>query len=228
MLSGIAFTIPVAGCSLVGSEARYRFRMLIEVQTPTGVKTGFSVMEINAYREPIVIGDRGGGHSGLRGEAVMIDLDEGPIFALLMIKDGGPALAGVVTHALAPETKSPDFNVYLDAVRRLSGASEGKYRAAIPQVSRGNVSGIAEGDKIWPMIVRFRDIHDPTSIEKVDPEAVGVKRILVETTSDRMTTGIDKKLPWLPRVYQMGIGSDFHPAGIPVGDFQSLFSTEVK
>ena len=62
----------------------------------------------------------------------------------------------------------------------------------------------------------------------VDPDAIGVKRIVVETTDDALTTGIEKKIPWLPRIYQMGIGPDFRPAGIPLGDFKRLFSTEVR
>ena len=47
------------------------------------------------------------------------------------------------------------------------------------------------------MMVRFADINDPKSVERVDPKAVGVKRILLETTNDDVTTGIEKRLGWL-------------------------------
>jgi hypothetical protein len=47
------------------------------------------------------------------------------------------------------------------------------------------------------MMVRFRDLNDPKSVERVDPEAAGVKRIIVETTGDDVTTGIEKRLGWL-------------------------------
>ena len=48
------------------------------------------------------------------------------------------------------------------------------------------------------MMVRFKDINDPKSVEKVDPASIGVKRIVLETTSDDVTTGIQKILTWLP------------------------------
>lgn len=170
----------MVGCALSG-QPTYRFRMTVEVETPGGVKTGSSVMEIVAYKESFVIGDRGGGHSGLSGEAVAVDLPDGPIFALLAIRDGGPNLHSVVTKALATEARSGDFNDYLAAVRRLGG--ENGIKAELPRES-------------WPMMVRFGDIHDPKSVKKVEPEAIGVKRITLETTSDPVTAGIEKRLGW--------------------------------
>lgn len=46
-------------------------------------------------------------------------------------------------------------------------------------------------------MVRFRDINDPRTVEMVEPEAVGVKRILLEATQDPVTTGIEKRLGWM-------------------------------
>ena len=56
-----------------------------------------------------------------------------------------------------------------------------------------------------PLLVRFRDLTDPTSIESVDPfelarsygAGVTLKRATVEITDDPITTGITKNLPWL-------------------------------
>jgi hypothetical protein len=58
------------------------------------------------------------------------------------------------------------------------------------------------------MLVRFRDIADPTSVEKVDPdnlaasfgEGVKLRRITVQLTDDPVTTGIEKRLGWLRSV----------------------------
>ena len=47
------------------------------------------------------------------------------------------------------------------------------------------------------MFVRFADIADPKSVERIDPQAAGVRRITVETTRDPVTTGIVKRLGWL-------------------------------
>ncbi len=55
------------------------------------------------------------------------------------------------------------------------------------------------------LLVRFRDPNDPTTVERVDPHnlaasfGVGVRLVhaTVEITDDPLTTGIEKKLPWL-------------------------------
>jgi hypothetical protein len=57
----------------------------------------------------------------------------------------------------------------------------------------------------WPMLVRFRDIRDPKSVEPVDPEhldrsfgpGVTLRRFTVELTDDSVTTGIEKRLAWV-------------------------------
>ena len=38
----------VSGCALISGESTYRFRMTVEVQTPQGLKSGSSVMEVSA------------------------------------------------------------------------------------------------------------------------------------------------------------------------------------
>jgi len=56
-----------------------------------------------------------------------------------------------------------------------------------------------------PLLVRFRDPNDPKTVERVDPNdlaasfGAGVKltRATVEITDDPLTTGIEKRLPWL-------------------------------
>lgn len=85
------------------------------------------------------------------------------------------------------------------------------------------------------MLVTFRDIDDPASVEKVDPanlaatfgEGVSLKRITVELTDGPVTRGIEERLPWLPNVYENLRSKDFKPEGIPVGNFKKLFSTEL-
>ena len=62
-----------------------------------------------------------------------------------------------------------------------------EYRAELPRAD-------------WPLMVRFGDISDPKTVEQVDPDTIGVKRILLETTRDDVTTGIEKRLGWLPTV----------------------------
>ena len=65
------------------------------------------------------------------------------------------------------------------------------------------------------MIVKFRDLNDPKSVEMVDPVAIGVKRIVIETTGDAVTAGIEERLGWLPT----HIGSLVkRPTNVLIGD----------
>ncbi len=182
----------LTGCS--SRSASYRFRMTVEVETPQGIKTGSSVMEVRVARG-MAIGDQSGISSGIFGEAVVVDLPSGPLFILLQIPDAGPPLQEIVPDALL--AMSSDTSESADEVMtntaKLGSTWFGSYKAELPR-TRDNGSQASNNN--WPMMVRFRDINDPKSVERVDPEAVGVKRILLETTGDDVTVGIEKRLGW--------------------------------
>jgi hypothetical protein len=155
--------------------------MTVEVDTPAGLKTGSSVMEVTAAREMFRTSETGEGGGGIRGEAVVVDLPDSPLFALLKLPDAKGELSDYVTQALAGGDRFRDFNDYFAAVRKLGGW----FHSAKAELPRED----------WPMMVRFRDISDPKSVEQVDPDAAGIKRILLETTNDDVTTGIEKRMP---------------------------------
>jgi hypothetical protein len=58
------------------------------------------------------------------------------------------------------------------------------------------------------MFVRFRDINDPNTVERVDPNnlaasfgpGVRLTRATIEITDAPVTTGIEKELEWLRAV----------------------------
>lgn len=210
--AAMAATAVLAGCGLVGGSPSYRFRMTVEVQTPQGLQTGSSVMEVVAAKG-IAIGDSSGVTSAIVGEAVVIDLPDGPIFVLLSLPDAKGSLQGYVRTALLDDPSETPDGVIAD-VARLGRGGEREYKGDLPP-------------DVWPMMVRFGDIADPRTIQRVDPVAVGVRRIALETTREPVTTGIEKRLGWLPTVYETLRGSKFKPKGIPVGDFKRLFSTEL-
>ena len=182
MLASGGLALPVAGCSFLFPK-RYRFRMTVEVETPEGLKTGSSVMEISAYKALKILPHQHAGGGDFLGEAVTVDLPDGPIFVLRKICDGCPRLSEQVTVALLPEVRDAKVDTYVAAVGKLGGWFA-DYKAELPR-------------KDWPRMVRFRDLSDPISVELVRPETIGVKRIRLETTSDELTTGIDERLPWL-------------------------------
>lgn len=216
----------LGGCSLFGNRAAYRCRMTIEVDTAEGARVGSSVLEIESYKEAVVVGDRGGGHTGLAGEAVAIDLPGGPVFALLTLGDGARNLAAVITEALAPEARTGDFDQFLAAVRKLgSGAYRGELRR-----TRSSDGGVDEPN--WPVMVRFASTADPASVERLDPDQAGIRHIMLETTDAPLTIGIERRLPWL--VGHTGslvrIPAGETPDQMPFGYFitDDQFSTEIK
>ena len=82
----------------------------------------------------------------------------------------------------------------------------------------------------YPMMVRFADESDPTSVALVDPddlaasfgEGVSLRRITVELTDDPVTASIEDRLGWLGMSFKSFESEDF-PEGLPVGDINGLF-----
>ena len=184
LMAALATMLPAAtlgGCGGMSDSASYRFRMTVEVATPQGVRTGSSVIQVEVQRTS-PIGDRSGVNSGIRGEAVVIDLPDGPVFVLLKLPDAKGSLQGVATDALAGGGAA-DADGAMRRYQKITSSWFG-LSADLPRDQ-------------WPMFVRFRDIADPKSVERVEPQAVGVTRIRVQTTHDAVTTGIRKRLGWL-------------------------------
>jgi hypothetical protein len=74
----------------------------------------------------------------------------------------------------------------------------------------------------YPLLVRFRDLADPTSVERVDPDdlansfgkGVTLKAITVARTEAEVSRGIEGRLPWLEKI-QGGLMK--MPRNVPVG-----------
>lgn len=177
---GLAATL--SGCGLFGRNS-YRFRMTVQVETPLGVKTGSSVYEVEGRRSMALTSEEHKGSISVRGEALVVDLPRGPLFVTLKMPQGRGMLAGAATRALAPETKRGDFDALMAAVGRL-GRMFGSAQADLPRAD-------------WPLMVRFGDLTEPSTVEQVSPEVIGVQRVVLETTGDDVTTGIEKHLGWL-------------------------------
>jgi hypothetical protein len=180
------------GCNPFGNSGSYRYRMTVEVQTTGGLRTGGGVREVGMSKSVALTAQERPYGGGETGEAVVVDLPAGPVFLLLRKADEmGQPLSVEVTNAL----NGGDAGLgeeRIAVIRRLG--SETGVKAELPRAA-------------WPMMVRFRDINDPKSVEKVDPAAIGVKRIVLETTDDAVTTGIEKRLAWLDALEQSSANS---------------------
>jgi hypothetical protein len=124
--------------------------------------------------------------SSARGEAVVVDFGEkGLLFALLKGDDMHSDANWIVRTAFGIERFSPP-----DAELRKLGSLSGKTELQFGQL---------------PMLVRFRDINDPKSVERVDPNnlsatfgpGVMLEKATIEITLASVTTGIEKRLVWL-------------------------------
>jgi hypothetical protein len=209
LLAGGAAAAGLGGCRLFTSRASYRFRMTIE----GGGVTGSGVLQVSAARLLALTAHEHPGSVGLKGEAVVLDLPDGPVFALLTIGDGKPLLATRVTLALDPEADSLDAGKFVQAVRAL-GRPFARARAELPR-------------RDWPLMVRFADIADPASVERVDPETAGIFSIMLETTRDPVTTGIERRLGWLGKYPEPRLDRNYRGSANPTlsqrlsyGDFR--------
>jgi hypothetical protein len=227
----------LVGCgALSGNEASYRFRMTVEVDTPQGVRTGSSVYKVRANRTKELITGGTGRNWTVKGEAFVVDLPSGKSLFVLL-KTTSPMrtdLAQLSMAALDPTFK----NDIVESAQRIASGKNIRSPTVLQPTAVYDYykSGklIYETVPNYPLLVTFRDNRDPRTIERVDPmdaaklgPGIKIKRITLAVTDDDVTTGIEKRLDWLPTVYDQLRGSNFKPDGIPVGDFKGLFSTEI-
>jgi hypothetical protein len=208
----------ISGCAT--RPRRFRYRLTLQVATPEGLRGGFSVMETaEGYNDGLLdLLSQTAVFFGTRGEAVVVDLGaRGLLFALLN-----------------PDDARKSSRTIFDAFSRLhedlwdpTGIGPG----AMDRMAklRGETQIPFE---MLPMLVRFRDISDPMTVERVEPDdletsfGAGVKFVAasVEITNDEVTTGIDKRLGWLAALrgnyLDGGITNRNAPLNLHGGDFK--------
>jgi hypothetical protein len=213
LLAGGAAAL-LSGCGLSGNP-KYRFKMTVEVETPEGSKTGSSVYEVETTGSRDLVAGGTGSRFTLRGEAAAVDLPGGrTLFALLRMARGTSSDDNVAMMSMITMDPAFDYDWMASTKKIVSGA--------------GIKSPTEVAAKDYPMLVMFTDINDPTSVELVDPRVVGVKRIMVEVTDERVTIKIIEKLGWLRDPNRKHFPPNRKPEGIPLGNYKGLFSTELS
>ncbi|MFA5990132.1 MAG: hypothetical protein WC803_11070 [Sphingomonas sp.] len=197
-----------------GTYPTYRYRLTVEVDTPEGLRTGSSVIEVTTrLAGPYSIPNPGQVIHSSRGEAVTVDLGRrGILFSLLRseMAEGwthnlmfllAPPVPRSVNRGL-PNASDLDFDMRMKSTLALTGARVIPRDFAEFPASWREPGNPPTG---WPMMVRFRDLADPKSVEKVNPDdlstsfgaGVKLRRITAERTDDPVTSGILARLPWL-------------------------------
>ena len=214
-------TLALAGCGLVPARTTIHYRLTVEVETPQGLRSGSSVIEVKLTEtgEDYWANPEARGQSAkLRGEAVAVDLPDGRVlFTLLRSEDMVDAAAWWPFRIAA----NPGITGEYSSIRN---AEEMQRSGASGELPRGS----------YPMLVTFGDLADPTSVEKVDPddltatfgEGVNLKRITVQLTDDPVTIGIEERLNWLGKYPEPSLDPSHSlndwglPATLKHGDFR--------
>ena len=182
----------------------------------------------------ILPGPIGGGRScSIAGEAIPVDLGaRGLLFVTLHGRLVGP-----------PSTLRIDTNpIYLMGLARAfpdAGKDAQGHLKFLPML-RDLKREQPKADlplMYLPMLVRFRDISDPKSVEEVDPDHVDasfgpgaqIVSASIAVTDDPVTRGIEKLLPWVDAMGGATLDGDLSVARSPnaplsnhlgTGDFQ--------
>jgi hypothetical protein len=167
----------------------WRYKMIVEVETPQGLRTGSAVREIGTAGGGSFVIAESKSHYTVRGEAVVVELPGGKrLFALLRSGDGDQGYAETL----------PKHVLGKDRIAGNDGWSGSAELYPLP-INRTDTN---LGDPL-PMLVTYADPKDPKSIQRVDPAnmaatfgpGVKLKSISIESTEEPVTTGIEKKLP---------------------------------
>ena len=191
----------LASCS---QKEEIRFRMTVNVQTPEGIRTGSSVMEISAWNNRIALNGHIRGRD-LQGEAVPVTLPDGRILIALIAAERPDYVefTDIVLGALDPAYKN-DWVASVDRIAKAetpSGPQVVSRYPALPSVSN------------YPMLVSLRDSNSPASVSPVDPSDLAasfgpgfrMKTITFEATEEPLTKEIGEKLPWLQTYWTNGL-----------------------
>lgn len=201
-LPALALLLPA--CGGPPTMPNYRYRLTVEVDTPQGLRTGSSVIEVT---NRLVFNMNGGGYSWIyraRGEAVAIDLPGGrTLFALLRGENGSNVdWAARIVYDLTTPVPPMSDKFGSDRVQRLQNAVSNRNPVVVPRLMPFWSEG--EAPPTYPQLVTFSDMRDPKSVERVVPDdltkgfgpGVTLKRITVKVTDDPVTTGIEKRFRW--------------------------------
>lgn len=215
----------VSGCTPAEDKAPdYRYRLTVEVETPQGLCSGSSVIEVeqsigrttmSGFGEQVFL--------RIRGEAVAVDLPDGRTLYALLRSGGDVEWAARVIPFLSPDTK--DDNPLNDLLL-LEGKKE------LPRT--WSKPGPFNNGSAYPTMVTFGDEAHPKSVVEVDPddlaatfgEGVKLKRITAGITDDPVTTEIEKRLGWLSQYPEPSLDpghdpKDYSlPATLRHGDFR--------
>jgi hypothetical protein len=177
----LACLLVLAGCNPFPQTWEWNQKLIVEVTTPEGLRSGSAVSNVK-WGEP---GIHGHYKTDYRGEATAVDLGErGILFAL--IGEGTKQIAAYTLHEVLGERRA-DYEKLFPKIEQFRGKRD------VPR-------------ERYPLLVTFDDISDPATVKRVDPDdlagsfgpGVSLKRITLSITDEPVTEGeVEKVLGWL-------------------------------
>ena len=197
LIMGLGTDLGLASCKPRGSTINYR--LTLEVEADGIVYSGSGVIETRWYNQSYLKGLANGipWVVHCRGEAVSVDLgSRGVLFALL---------TGVKTNAAGTGQFYFPEDPQQVLLTQVGLASQGRITPEVLNSLSHRRDVLQVPKSGLPMLVRFRDIHDPITVEQVDPEnlaasfgpGVELHGATIAVTDEPVSSGIDKKLDWL-------------------------------
>jgi hypothetical protein len=251
---GALLLVPIGWLTVgIGEELwstwTYRYRLTLSVLVDGEPRTGTGVLQVRVTQKSRLLPQSGGVSTSVSGEAVIVDLgSRGMLFALLKDVER-PFVASGMWLASAD-------NIVQSAFPRVKG-EEGEQGLALSlqRYARGGEKTELSPDQL-PLLVRFRDIDNPKTVERVDPHnlaasygsGVYLKGAAIETvpmgwlpfdplgwasprwlTGTPVTRSVATKLPWINEHYSNQLdGERYGTAGAKLPLANSLSSGYFK
>ena len=183
----------------------YRYVVTAEVQTPEGLKTGSSVVEVSYAHHS----DWGGGDGPvvkLRGDAIFVDLGVGKNLVVTLDVYYDTVRTRKLYH-LAGQKYYGHYPFFVSELPIAAFGIDYKFdeerKFCADLISQSNKIGEVDLFQV-PVMVTFGKLDDPNTVEEVLPDqfeksfGTGYKllRLSVQTSVQPITKEIDKKFPW--------------------------------
>ncbi|MEQ1671359.1 MAG: hypothetical protein ABL893_10910 [Hyphomicrobium sp.] len=231
IILALVFVAFLFRCTSLGDQrGDVRYRIAVEVETPEGTKTGSGVIESRLIRPSWDFREY---HDSLAGEAIPVDLGKaGTVYFTLAGNASSYEKAGRI------DDKWDGFYGLWNDLLPTEAEMKKRCWGRIPFCRQTALSKIRKPVELpfdaHPLLVRFANEADPQSIEYVSPggtamtKAFGpgiyLRRTTIVPTSDRTTTGITKRLPWIDKMLAQypGIRADGGIHGLTNWQFAPL------
>lgn len=191
----------LSGC--VGEKHTFRYRLTLAVNVDGTVHSGSSVIE-DTFVDQVALAGLAGGipwMTRLRGEAVVVDLGARGILFCVLARDP--------SRNLSRDTELLPLLVFGDYFPDgFPVTDSSKFAAQIRELARSKPKRAVD-PAFLPMLVRFRDLNNPASVERVDPtnlatrfgSGVELAGAMMEVTDEPVTSGLERVLTWLKSGY---------------------------